>query len=67
MTNEKAAQIVTEFEKSGNLPIGYTADFLAPSTTIQGDTFEVVHLIQDNTVRISYTRKNGEPEEISVV
>jgi hypothetical protein len=67
MTNEEAAQIVTEFEKSGNLPMGYTADVLAPSTTIQGDAYEVVHLIQDNTVRISYTRKNGQPEEITVV
>ena len=67
MTNEKAERIVTEYEKSGILPIGYTADVSAPRTTVQGDTYEVVQLIQDNIVRISYTRKNGQPEEVAVV
>lgn len=65
MTDEKAAQIVTEFEKGGNLPTGYTVDVLAPHTTIQGDTYEVIHLLQDDVVRISYTRKNGQLEEIT--
>jgi hypothetical protein len=67
MTDETATQIVTEFEKSGVLPKGYTADYKSSHTTTDGFEYEVVFLMQDNEAKISYTRKNGQPEEISVV
>lgn len=67
MTNEEAHMLVTEYQRSGWLPDGFTADRSATRTTLQGDKYEIVQILQDNTVKISYEVKNGLLEDITLV
>jgi len=67
MTQEDAQLLVAEYQRSGTLPPGFTVDHAAPHTTVQGDTYEVVQILQDNAVKISYTVKNGRLEDITVI
>jgi hypothetical protein len=59
MISEEAHILIAEYERSGTLPVGFTADRSAHSPTVQGDKYEIVQIIQNNTVKISYVSSLG--------